>query len=101
MFKLRKIKTLEISSLHIVNSRKKRNSLIEPLLNSATCHTHSSFENNYRMCTKVYGLHGIFKNSELYHMYLVSETEWLSLFSIRQRNEMLTHKWFSLEIYFM
>ena len=88
MIKLRKINTLEVCFLHIVNNRKKRNSLIDPLLNSATCHAHSSFESNYSTCTKVYGLHSIFQNGELYHMYLVSETEWLSLFSIRQRNEM-------------
>lgn len=68
--------------------QKTRNSLIDPLLNLATYHTHSSFESNYSMCTKVYGLRSILQNGELCHMYLVSETEWLSLFSIRQRNEM-------------
>lgn len=78
MVKLRKISTFKVSFLHRVNSRK-TNSLIDPFPNSATCHTHSSPESNYSMCSKAYGLHSLLQNSELYHLYLVSGTEWLSL----------------------
>lgn len=78
MVKLRNISTLKVSFLHIVNSRN-TNSLIDPLPNSPTCHTHSSSQSNYSMCSKAYGLHSVLQNGELYHLYLVSETEWLSL----------------------
>lgn len=67
MFKLGKRITFKVCSLYTVNSRekkKKRNSLIDPLLNSAQCHSHSSFGSNYSVCTQVYGFLSIPQNGE-------------------------------------
>lgn len=101
MLKLRKISTWKVCFLHIINGRE-TDILIDSLPNSAMCHIYSSFESNYSTCTKVYGLCSILQNSVLYHMYLISETEWLSPWwnfssRVKKWNEMLKNKCFPLK----
>lgn len=79
MFKLGKRSTLKVCSLYIVNSsgrkKKERNSLIDPLLNSAPCHSHSSFGSNYGVCTQVYGLLSAPQNGELCTMCILFQKQ--------------------------